>query len=520
MHTFCEPQTTTRQKSMSSWSGKTTSVNHSLQTCHTQGKEKQVKMTKAAGRKVKKKLGFSIPESQFSNASEAVSQTVSSCQQPSNQRSPTGELHCSSGVSNKGVAEQILKEEDHTPTVPSMAALGLIDQSDLPLTWLCSATVYSCVGLYVPREFRSRHLDLGSSNLITAAPASEGGSGLESNMGNADPSTRLGKSAQSNESLTECKENVLTDENPRTPTLACTSSSHNPNYSTRLGKSAQSNESLPECKENVLTDENPRTPTLAYTSSILNPGYSTSPSQQVMRVSPQIHLFRFPVTPPSGNTFRKMSEILSLGKSPKVNQGMSSPCYQELRKSPRLGVSKLQGGSQVSLQDQPSGNDQPMEGSSLPRMSELSTTHIQMETLRQHETSAFVSSTSQALNSGDCRQLHQALAGGDSCLVSVPISLINSFKKTSTGEERSSPALSPPACLPDESLSLSGRFHSRWFQHLCLWLARNGLLLVSSMSSRNLMFNPSSALLLLTRLLPLFMPQNIPWCHDASMIYM
>ena len=446
MHTFCEPLSTTRQKTKSSWRGKTTSVSHSLQTCPTEGKEKLVKVSKAASHKAKKKLSVSIPDSQSLNAGGTVSQTTSSCQQANSQHTPTDEIHCNSGGSSTGVGEPILKEGGHTPTVPHTVALGVINQSDLPLTWLHSATVYSCVGLYVPREFRSKNLDLGSSNLTTATPQSEVGSRLDS-------STGMGKHKPSN----------------------------------KLSKVEESNESPTECTESRLTEENPKTPKVADTSSIFNPSHSTSPSQQVMRVSPQIHLCRYPITPPNRNTFKKMNEKYTLGTSPKMNKGVSSsPSYQELRRSPRLDVLKLKGGSQVSQQDEPSDNDQQMEGRSLARISELSTTHTPMATavtLHQCGTSAVASPTSRTHSypyGGDDRQPQQSLALGDSCVVSIPLSLIDSFKKTSTGREDSSSSLSPQECLPSESLTLSGRFHSRWFQNLCLWLSRNGLLLVST----------------------------------------
>ena len=38
---------------------------------------------------------------------------------------------------------------------PLMMALGLVRQSDLPLSWLDPTSVFSCNGLYVPRETRN-----------------------------------------------------------------------------------------------------------------------------------------------------------------------------------------------------------------------------------------------------------------------------------------------------------------------------------------------------------------------------
>ena len=62
---------------------------------------------------------------------------------------------------------------------PSMVALGLVRQADLPLTWLDPTAVYSCNGLYVPRKTRSSlHSKTKSSPLVhqTAGHSSAGNS--------------------------------------------------------------------------------------------------------------------------------------------------------------------------------------------------------------------------------------------------------------------------------------------------------------------------------------------------------
>ena len=128
-----------------------------------------------------------------------------------------------------------------------METLGLIKQSDLPLS---SAIVYSCVGLYVPREFWCKHLSLRSSNRITGARAPDGGCGVDTSVCMQDSSKDKGE------------------------------------------------QPLTEYRESVLTDVCPITPKAVYTSP--TDSLSTSPShQQAMHVSPQVHLRRCPVTPPN-----------------------------------------------------------------------------------------------------------------------------------------------------------------------------------------------------------------------------
>lgn len=54
-----------------------------------------------------------------------------------------------------------------SPVFPSMVALGLVRQANLPLTWLDQTAVYSCNGLYVPRKTRSNlYSKIKSSPLV------------------------------------------------------------------------------------------------------------------------------------------------------------------------------------------------------------------------------------------------------------------------------------------------------------------------------------------------------------------
>ena len=74
---------------------------------------------------------------------------------------------------------------------PAMVALGLVRQADLPLTWLDQTAVYSCNGLYVPRETRSKLHSKTKSSLLNHAGIIEDKNTDHSSAGCSlgDPST-------------------------------------------------------------------------------------------------------------------------------------------------------------------------------------------------------------------------------------------------------------------------------------------------------------------------------------------
>ena len=59
-----------------------------------------------------------------------------------------------------------------TPS-PSMMAVGLVRQADLPLSWLDPASVFYCNGLYVPRDTRNSLSSRGNSIDKSPEPSSE-----------------------------------------------------------------------------------------------------------------------------------------------------------------------------------------------------------------------------------------------------------------------------------------------------------------------------------------------------------
>ena len=364
--------------------------------------EKQSNTSKSAGHKLKKEHSFSrmVPGSSVSNAGEESTATSDRQQSDDRPTSASDETHCTSGGSRKDADEPSLND---VSSVPYMETLGLIKQSDLPLTWLSSATVYSCVGLYVPREFRCKHLSLRSSNRITAARAPDGGCGVDTSSKD-----------KGEQPLTDYRESVLTDVCPMTP------------------------KALP-------TD---------------NLSLSTSPShQQAVHVPPQIHLCRCPVTPPNDTKI----------KSPK---GKSLFC-PELRRSPRLNAPKFkkkENTGEIALHHEPSDGEHQVKCYTPPRMfSHLASISPKYPVVQLRD----------ILSNRTCTQpltTNHQLRSDDSYVVSFPLSLI---PRAPTGDKVPCSTPSPHEHLPSESLALSGRFHSRQYQNLCLWLARNGLLLVS-----------------------------------------
>ena len=412
MHTFPATQVTHHTTKPSKGSD-TISLHCPPPTHSAQEEEKQSNTSKSAGHKVKKEHHFSrmVPGSWVSNVGEESTATSDHQQSDDRPTSASDETHCTSGGSRKDADKPSLKD---VSSVPYMEALGLIKQSDLPLTWLSSATVYSCVGLYVSREFRCKHLSLKSSNCIRAARAPDGGCGVDTSVSMQDSSNDKG-------------EQPLTD-----------------------------------YRESVLTDMCPVTPKAVYISPTDNLSLSTSPShQQAIHVSPQIHLCRCPVTPPNDAKI----------KSPKGKSPLFCP---ELRRSPRLNAPKFREKENTGeiLPHQESSDGEHQVNSYTPprmfrRLASISPKYpvVQLRDILSNRTCTQPVTTNHQLHSDDLY------------VVSFPLSLI---PRAPTGDKVSCSTPSPHEHFPSESLALSGRFHSRQYQNLCLWLARNGLLLVST----------------------------------------
>ena len=415
MATFPATQVTTHHTTKPSKSSDTTSHHCPPPTHPAHEEEKQSNMSKPARHKIKKEHSFSrtVQGSWVSNAREESTATSNRQQPDDRPTSASDETHCTAGGSRKGADKQSLND---VFSAPYMAALGLIKQSDLPLTWLSSATVYSCVGLYVPREFRCKHLNLRSSNCTTIARApSDGGCGVDASLCMQESSNDKGK------------------------------------------------QPLTDYRESVLTDMCPMSPKAVYTLPTDNLSVSTSPShQQAMHVSPQIHLRRCPVTPPNNSKIKSLQK-----KSP-----LFSP---ELRKSPRLSALKLkeENAGETALHHEPSDGEHQTK----------SYMYTPPRTLSRHPSISPkypIVQLRDILSNRTCTQSvttdHQ-LPSDDSYVVSFPLSLI---PRPPTGDKGPC-TTSSHEHLPSKSLALSGRFHSRQYQNLCLWLARNSLLLVRTL---------------------------------------
>ena len=416
MATFPATQVTTHHTTKPSKSSDTTSHHCPPPTHPAREEEKQSNMSKPARHKIKKEHSFSrtVQGSWVSNAREESTATSNRQQPDDRPTSASDETHCTAGGSRKGADKQSLND---VFSAPYMAALGLIKQSDLPLTWLSSATVYSCVGLYVPREFRCKHLNLRSSNCTTIARApSDGGCGVDTSLCMQDSSNDKGK------------------------------------------------QPLTDYRESILTDVCPMSPKAVYTLPTDTLSVSTSPShQQPMHVSPQIHLRRCPVTPPNN------SKIKSLQKK-------SPLCSPELRKSPRL--------SALKLKEENAGETAPHHEPSDGEHQTKSYMYTPPRTLSRHPSISPkypVVQLRDILSNRTCTQpvtTDQQLPSDDSYVVSFPLSLI---PRPPTGDKVPCTTSSSHEHLPSKSLALSGRFHSGQYQNLCLWLARNGLLLVCTL---------------------------------------
>ena len=409
MHTFPATQVTHHTTKPSKGSD-TISLHCPPPTHAAQEEEKQ-----SNRHKLKKEHSFSriVPGSWVSNAGEESIATSDCLQSDDRPTSASDETDCTSGGSRKDADKPSLND---VSSVPYMETLGLIKQSDLPLTWLSSATVYSCVGLYVPRELRCNHLSLKSSNRITAARGPDGGCGVDTSV---------------------CMQDSINDKGEHP---------------------------LMDYRESVLTDVCPVTPSKAvYTSPTDNLSLLTSPShQQAMHVSPQIHLHRCPVTPPNHTKI----------KSPKGKSPLFCP---ELRRSPRLNAPKFrekENTGEIVPHQEPSDSEHQVNSYTPPRtfrrLASISPKYpvVQLRDILSNRTSTQPVTTNHQFRSDD------------SYVVSFPLSLI---PRAPTGDDKVSCSTpSPHKHLPSDSLALSGRFHSRQYQNLCLWLARNSLLLVST----------------------------------------
>ena len=360
------------------------------------------------------------------------------------------------------------RDATQTPPTPRVMTLGLVRRGEIPLSWLDPAAAFSCVGLYVPRSTRNKPLETDRH------PASDGSVGGACPSGEGVP---------------------------------------NPAYSLNRLSSATGSVDVRACSSRRQhSTDNPPTPLSNLPAS--PPPSRQSHQRRSLSRSPQLHLMRQPVIPParlsgtvSDGLDRGTSRLCNPRPSPRhicsknirklkmrtksapVNQSAicshpsppppsppppppldtTPPLTPPLLRSPTLFLSK----SPIS---DPLLNSFLLHSSSVSDTRPFPHTSSQSQSLKPCvEQTALQSPTSGLSSFPDLklRQRTEPTNGGSDPEISDYVDVKRSCP--ASDGDRGSLAL-----LPSGSLALSGHFHSKTYQGLCLWLAKNGFLLVSA----------------------------------------
>ncbi len=441
---------------------------------------------------------------------------------------------------------------DQTTVASSSAVvLGVVKQSNVPLSWLSAARVYSCLGLFVPKKTRSKLVKLDVADVQSQHEHSSvvlEGKGVFSDTDSAVPAcsnshTRTNPQADPSHSDSTSVPDVTEPIRPVDSTVS------RPQNSPEHSKTASSDTSHP-------LEAPPLTPT------------QTSLHEHVRHFSPQIRLYRHPLTPPSQHSSLMPSPNCTPTSSRRRRGSNMSPLSgSALRRSPRLNPKVLLQAEMETDGVPPCGiwtldvNGEPMArgteglGQTLPTPSTIA------PKTSPFAPSALISQVEQKLPGlAGPAPSHVGTVGalGADRAADVEESITHKSLQTSLHYKERSPPASPrlrdvwlqvvtgekdkddfntPAGLsdsttgaqdnpqerplvmesvglsqlpgaagggsgavqdgrqlrsPEESLAGSGRCFSRQFQGLCLWLARNGFLLVRR--SQQTMNKPTSIL--------------------------
>ncbi len=215
--------------------------------------------------------------------------------------------------------------DQETVASPSAVVLGVVKQSDVPLSWLSAARVYSCLGLFVPKKTRSKLVKLDAADVQSQDEHSSvvlERKGAFSNTDGAvpacsNPHTRTNPQADPSHPDST---SVPDDTEPIGPVESTASQ---PQNSPEHSKTASSDTSHP-------LEAPPLTPT------------QSSLHEHVRHFSPQIRLYRHPVTPPSQHSSLVSSPNCTPTSSRRRRGSNMSPLSgSALRRSPRLNPKVL-----------------------------------------------------------------------------------------------------------------------------------------------------------------------------------
>lgn len=157
--------------------GQTAAARHHSTEGRGRAREREGQKGVAASRRIllRKKLSFS-------KALKNNSESFSAQEDTPETQMPEADFH-SSALENS-VLHSTLSTNERIPPVVScsapsslMVAVGLVRQADLPLSWLDPTSVFSCNGLYVPRDTRNSlsHSLSSRGNSIDKSPESTSG---------------------------------------------------------------------------------------------------------------------------------------------------------------------------------------------------------------------------------------------------------------------------------------------------------------------------------------------------------
>ena len=363
----------------------------------------------AASRKIllRKKLSFS-------KALKSGSESSSGQEDTPRTQMPEADSHSilEYSILHSTLSNECLPSVVSTPS-PSMVAVGLVRQSDLPLSWLDPTSVFSCNGLYVPRETR---------NTLSHSCSKES----ESCGSRVDPSTKtpelLGETSTSEQS----------------PPCVLTSAPFTPRTPTYLGVNISPVVRLDRCLLSIPG------------SSHGNQSTSTNRRRRTASVPKDI--------------LCSLSKDSMAGEENKENQMTTdTEKLTKLKSSRSLPASPVVLCTKLPLLRRQDNSKPPLSLAVSPKL------------LQQKIREAQESATS--TTGSETQKCKDVIVSWSTVFCRALFLLI--FVRILTLHFRF--ALFPFQCIhPEESLHKSGRYCSRQYQNLCLWLAKNGLLLVNN----------------------------------------